>query len=103
MGHALDRDIEMNDARDGEYAAELAPRPPDGGRGDGGYLLAVMRNALRQSAGAKEDPIAVSAHYLSASPPGPATVSTRVLRDGGSVATLAADLAQDGRTRITAL
>ena len=103
MGHEFDRDIEITETADGEYAAELAPGWVVGGGVNGGYLLAVMGNALRQSAGAKEDPIAVSAHYLSASTPGPATVSTRVLRDGGSVATLAADLAQDGRTRITAL
>ncbi len=35
--------------------------------------------------------------------PGPAQVTTRVVREGGSVATVAADLVQDGQPRITAL
>ena len=103
MGHEFDRDTEITRTGEGEYAASLAPGWVVGGGVNGGYLLAVMGNALRESAGAKPDPLAVSAHYLSASMPGPATVNTRVLRDGGSVATLAADLAQDGQTRITAL
>ena len=103
MGHEFDRDTEITPSGEGEYAAELAPGWVVGGGVNGGYLLAVMGGALRASAGAKPDPIAVSAHFLSASTPGPATVTTRVLRDGGSVATLAADLVQDGRTRITAL
>ena len=51
----------------------------------------------------RPDPIAVSAYYLSASVPGPATVTTRVLRDGGSTATMAADLEQGGDARLTAL
>ena len=51
----------------------------------------------------KPDPISISAYYLSASTPGPAQVTTRVVREGGSVATVAADLVQDGQPRITAL
>ncbi|MET1059238.1 MAG: thioesterase family protein [Nocardioides sp.] len=103
MGHEFDRDTEITRTGEGEYAAYLAPGWVVGGGVNGGYLLAVIGSALRESAGAKPDPLAVSAHYLSASTPGPATVRTRVLRDGGSVATLAAELVQDGRTRITAL
>ena len=53
---------------------------------NGGYLLAVLGHAISRTVPAKPDPIAVSAHYLSASTPGPATVSTRVLREGGSLA-----------------
>ena len=77
MGHEFDRDTEITRTGEGEYAASLAPGWVVGGGVNGGYLLAVMGNALRESAGAKPDPLAVSAHYLSASTPGPATVSTR--------------------------
>ena len=103
MGHEFDRDIEITRTAEGEYAASLAPGWVVGGGINGGYLLAVLGTALREAGGDKPDPIAVSAYYLSASTPGPATVSTRVLRNGGSVATLAADLVQDGVPRITAL
>ena len=51
----------------------------------------------------KPDPISISAYYLSASTPGPATVEVDVRRDGGSFATAAIDLRQDGVSRITAL
>ena len=103
MGHEFDRDIETTHTGDGEHAADLAPGWVVGGGINGGYALAVMGNALRAVAGRKPDPIAVSAYYLSATTPGPASVTTRTLREGGSVSTLAADLVQDGQQRITAL
>ncbi|WP_310528300.1 thioesterase family protein [Nocardioides sp.] len=102
-------DIEWDDhiavtrSGDSDYSADLSEGWLVGGGINGGYLLATIGNALSQVAPGKPDPFAVSAHYLSASVPGPATVSTRVLRDGGSVATLAADLVQGGDTRITVL
>ena len=87
----------------GEYAAELSDGWVVGAGVNGGYALAVIGNALSRVTPGKPDPIAVSAYYLSASAPGPATVSTRVVRDGGSVATLAADLTQGDDTRISVL
>src|SRR5687768_16747220 len=98
-----DDNIAVTRSGDGEFVAELTDGWVVGGGVNGGYLLAVMGNALGRLAPGKPDPIAVSAYYLSASVPGPATVSTRVLRDGGSVATLAADLTQGDDTRITVL
>ena len=74
-----------------------------GGGVNGGYLLAVVGQALRAELPAKPDPIAVSAHYVSASTPGPATVRVDVRREGGSVATAAVELVQDGTTRISVL
>src|SRR3954447_12318621 len=74
-----------------------------GGGVNGGYLLAVVGNAVRHTLPGKPDPIAVSAYYLSASTPGPATVSVDVRREGGSVATAAVDLRQGDAARITAL
>ena len=85
------------------YDAELSPGWVVGGGVNGGYLLAVMAQALRAAVPAKPDPLAVSAHYVSASTPGPATVSVDVRREGGSVATAAVELSQAGTTRIAAL
>jgi acyl-CoA thioesterase len=103
MGHEFDRHIEVSAAGDGRYDADLAHGWVVGGGVNGGYLLAVLGNAIRAGLPTKPDPIAVSAYYLSASTPGPARVSTRVLREGGSIATVAADLVQDGEARISAL
>jgi acyl-CoA thioesterase len=103
MGHEFDQHIDVSPAGGGRYAADLSAGWLVGGGVNGGYLLAVIGNALRAELPAKPDPIAVSAYYLSASAPGPATVSIDVRRDGGSVATAAADLRQGDDTRITAL
>ncbi len=99
----FDRLTAVAPAGDGRYAADLAAGWVVGGGLNGGYLLAVMGRALRAVVPAKPDPVAVSAHYLSASTPGPATVAVDVRREGGSVATAAVEVVQDGVTRITAL
>src|SRR5699024_6294871 len=75
-----------------------------GGGLNGGYLLAVMGNAVGRSLSTAEpvpgavaghrDPGVVSAHFLSACRPGPARVRTRVLRRGGRHSTVAATLVQ---------
>lgn len=103
MGHEFDRDTEVRAVGENEYAAELAPGWVVGGGVNGGYLLAVIGNALKETLAGKPDPLSVSAYYLSAALPGPATISASVVRDGGRVGTMAADLSQDGVKRITAL
>ena len=85
------------------YAAELSDGWLIGGGLNGGYLLATVARAVRESLPGKPDPLAISAHYLSASRPGAAEVDVRVLRDGGTVATAAVDLRQGGTDRISAL
>ncbi len=85
------------------YAAILDGGWSVGGGLNGGYLLAVIGNALKAALPAKPDPLSISAYYLAAGTPGPAEIDVRVLREGGSVATAAADLTQDGQTRLTVL
>ena len=85
------------------FTAELGAGWVVGGGVNGGYLLGVLGNAIAATVPGKPDPLSVSAYYLSASTPGPARVSTRVLREGGTVATVAAELLQGGTTRIAAL
>ena len=84
------------------FTAELDPGWVVGGGVNGGYLLGPIGTA-RPTVPGKPDPISVSAYYLSACVPGPARCITRVCATGGSVATLAADLSQDGVDRITVL
>lgn len=87
----------------GEYAAELDGGWVVGGGVNGGYLLGAVGSAVRATVPDKPDPISVSAYYLSASVPGPARITTDVKRDGGSVATVAAELWQEESARLTAL
>lgn len=99
----FDRQIRVDATAGGDYGADLSPGWVVGEGVNGGYLLAVIGNAIRASLPTKPDPIAISAFYLSAASPGPAQVTARVLREGGSVATVASDLSQEGVARITAL
>jgi hypothetical protein len=98
----FDRDIALTQLGEHSYAADLRPGWVVGSGVNGGYLLATLGHAVRRSA-AQPDPFAVSAHYLSATTPGPASITTRALREGRSVSTWAADLVQGDEPRITAL
>lgn len=99
----FDEQIAVQPAGEGEFKADLAPGWVVGGGVNGGYLLAVIGNAIRESLPDKPDPIAISAYYLAAAEPGPVTITTRTLRAGRSIATVAADLVQGDQTRLTTL
>ena len=103
MGSEFDEQIAVTAAGDGRYDADLSAGWLVGGGVNGGYLLSVMGNAIRHALPAKPDPLALSAYFLSPGAPGAATVAVDVRREGGSVATVAAELRQGGDTRITAL
>lgn len=103
MPHEFDRQIEVRRTGTGRYTADLSPGWLVGGGLNGGYLLAVIGNALRDRLLDKPDPLVISAYYLSASAPGAAVVDIDVRREGGSVATAAVDLRQGDDVRITAL
>jgi hypothetical protein len=107
--YEFDRGIAVTRLGGGDYAADLDPGWLVGGGVNGGYSLAVIGNAVRDrlTETGHVDPFSVSAHYLSATAPGPAVVETRVVRTGRRVSTIAATLVQDvdgaRMPRITAL
>jgi hypothetical protein len=107
--YELDRGIAVERTGPGEYAAILDAGWVVGGGVNGGYLLAVLGNAIREELddAGQPDPVSVSAYYLSPSVPGPAVVRVRRVRTGGQRSTVAASLCQqqDGQEveRITAL
>jgi acyl-CoA thioesterase len=103
MATEWDTHTALTTTGDGLFGADLDPGWTVGGGVNGGYLLGVVGKAIAEAVPAKPHPLAVSAYYLSAARPGPAQVSTRVLREGGSVATVSAELGQAGTTRISAL
>jgi acyl-CoA thioesterase len=103
MGHEFDMQIQVAEVGNGRYAAELSEGWVVGGAVNGGYVLSVMGNAIGARLPTKPDPITMSAYFLSPTVPGPATVEVDVRREGGSLATVSADLRQGDDTRITAL
>jgi len=96
MGFELDRGIVVERTAPGEYAADLGAGWVVGGGVNGGYLLAVIGNAISAELTevGQSDPVSVSAYYLSPSVPGPAVVRVRRLRTGGQRSTVAASLVQ---------
>ena len=109
MDSELDRGIALVAQGDGAYSADLHPGWVVGGGLNGGYLLAVIGNAIRAelTPDGHPDPVSVSAYYLSPTVPGPAVVRVQRVRTGGRRSTVRATLVQeqDGREveRITVL
>ena len=94
----LDRALEVHrrPAEPEVYDGELGVGWQIGAGINGGLLLATCAGALREGFAphGHADPVSISAYYLSASRPGPATWRTRVLRAGRSMSTGAVSLVQ---------
>ncbi|WP_406455046.1 thioesterase family protein [Streptomyces sp. NBC_00876] len=94
----FDRDTAVTLREEGVYDAELSAGWTIIHAVNGGYLLAMLGRALGEAL-PHADPFSVSAHYLTASVPGPAVIRTQVVRTGRTLSTGEASLfqyAQDG-------
>ena len=97
MTHELDRDTAITPLGGSRYAARLAPGWVVGGGVNGGYLLAVIGNAIRDelTGTGHTDPFSLSSHFVTPSVPGPATVSCELVRSGTRFSTVRAVLSQE--------
>ncbi|MFJ3700194.1 MULTISPECIES: thioesterase family protein [unclassified Streptomyces] len=94
----FDRDTAVTLREEGVYDAELSAGWTIIHAVNGGYLLALLGRALGEAL-PHSDPFSVSAHYLTASVPGPAVIRTQVVRSGRTLSTGEASLfqfAEDG-------
>lgn len=94
----FDRDTAVTFREDGVFDAELSAGWTIIRAVNGGYLLALLGRALGEAL-PHSDPFSVSAHYLTASVPGPAVIRTQVVRTGRTLSTGGASLfqfAEDG-------
>ncbi|MGW3627466.1 thioesterase family protein [Streptomyces sp. NPDC000880] len=91
----FDRDTAVTLRAPGVYDAELSAGWTVINAVNGGYLLALLGRALGDAL-PHPDPFTVSAHYLSASQPGPAVIRTDVVRTGRTLSTGQASLFQYG-------
>lgn len=75
-----------------------------GANPNGGYLLAMATQALRQRTPTHPDPLSITVHFLR---PGlsaqPCRIDTQLLRSGRTLSTLRGTLAQDGQARLELL
>lgn len=94
----FDREVALIRRSDdpGTYDATLGDGWQIGAGINGGLLLAMAGNALRHTFlnEGHGDPLSISAYYLSASKPGPATLRTEVIRRGRSLSTGGVSLMQ---------
>lgn len=89
----FDRDTAIVRRSPGIYDAELSAGWTVIRAVNGGYLLALMGRALGDAL-PHPDPMSVTAHYLTASRPGPAVIRTEVVRTGRTMSTGSATLVQ---------
>jgi acyl-coenzyme A thioesterase PaaI-like protein len=88
----------------GRFAADVGPEWSIAGRTNGGYLLALMARAAGAQAGGSAVPVAVTASYLSPTPPGPAQLVVTTLRTGRTSSVHRVELCSaDGEARAEAL
>ncbi|MFC8201998.1 thioesterase family protein [Streptomyces sp. NPDC057298] len=89
----FDRDTGVTRREPGVYDIDLSAGWTIISAVNGGYLLAVLGRALADAL-PHSDPFTISAHYLTASQPGPAVVRTDVVRTGRTLSTGQASLFQ---------
>jgi len=86
------------------FAGRVRPDWNIGERPNGGYLLALAAQAMRQRTPAQPDPLSITAHYLRAGVPGAdCRIDTQLLRSGRALSTVRASLVQDGSVRLELL
>ncbi|WP_156726225.1 thioesterase family protein [Streptomyces apocyni] len=89
----FDRDTAVTLREPGVYDAELSAGWTIITAVNGGYLLAMLGRALSEAL-PHPHPFTISAHYLTASQPGPAVIRTELVRSGRSLSTGQASLFQ---------
>ncbi|MFF2504596.1 thioesterase family protein [Streptomyces sp. NPDC058067] len=89
----FDRDTTVTRREPGVYDIDLSAGWTIINAVNGGYLLAVLGRALGDAL-PHSDPFTISAHYLTASHPGPAVIRTDVVRTGRTLSTGQASLFQ---------
>ncbi|MEV6696416.1 thioesterase family protein [Streptomyces sp. NPDC051453] len=89
----FDRDTAVTRREPGVYGIDLSAGWTIISAVNGGYLLAVLGRALGDAL-PHSDPFTISAHYLTASRPGPAVIRTDVIRTGRTLSTGQASLFQ---------
>ncbi|UGY93746.1 thioesterase family protein [Streptomyces gobiensis] len=89
----FDRDTQVQLREPGVYDIDLPSGWAIGGALNGGYLLAVLGRSLSEAL-AHPDPFTITAHYLTATLPGPAVIRTDPAPSGRSLSTGSARLLQ---------
>ena len=87
---------------DGRYATEIRPGWDIGGNPNGGYLITLALRAMRD-ASERPDVLTATGHFLAPGQPGPATVTTEVVKRGRTLATVSGSLEAGGKRTVQVL
>ena len=86
------------------FAGHVHPAWNIGANPNGGYLLALAAQAMRQRTPTHPDALSVTVHYLRPGLPGlPCRIDTQLLRSGRTLSTVRAALVQEGSARLELL
>ncbi|MEO7852494.1 MAG: thioesterase family protein [Rubrivivax sp.] len=86
------------------FTGQVHPAWNIGDKPNGGYLLALAAQAMRQRTPTHPDPLSITVHYLRPGIPGaPCHIDTQVLRRGRTLSTVRATLLQEGSARLELL
>ena len=86
------------------FAGHVHPAWNIGANPNGGYLLALAAQALRQCTPLQPDPLSITVHYLRPGLAGlPCRIETQLLRSGRTLSTVRATLEQQGSARLELL
>lgn len=103
---SFDTDIAVEPVGEGRFTAALSDRWWVGGGPNGGYVAAVMLNAMGsvvEESGSGQPPRSLTVHYLSAPEAGEAEVEVTVERQGRNTSFLSARLIQGGEVQSKAM
>ena len=107
MTFAFDRETAVESQGEGMWGAHIAPHWNIGDKPNGGYLMAVLLQALRSELAVDDpvvtqpDPLTLTAHFLRPGiPDASGTISTEVIKRGRSISTVRGTLVQDGKIRV---
>lgn len=86
------------------FEGQVHPAWNIGANPNGGYLLALAAQALRQHTPNQPDPLSITVHYLRPGLAGqPCRIETQLLRSGRTLSTVRATLLQEGSARLEVL
>lgn len=99
--HQFDQDIQLKQEKDNIFSGTISENWSINGVPDGGYLMAILTQAMMLNSDMKSTPI-ITANYLNRCEPGKAQVSTEELATSRQFHRLQAILSQNGEEKIRA-
>ena len=100
----FDNETALESAGEGRWSGRVSGKWNIGDAPNGGYLVCIAMQAIRQLSPQHQDPLTVTTHYLRPGiPDAPCEVTAESLRVGRTVSTARATLSQEGKSRLEVL